>query len=56
MPEPEEREHLVVDHVEVEDADGVLHLQTPSNPGVPVVVAGGNLGEHLAHRVSCGVQ
>ena len=35
---------LVIDHVEVEDADGILLLLAPAQPGVAGVAAGGHLG------------
>ena len=36
--------HLVIDHVEVEDADGILLLLPAPQPGVAGVAAGGHLG------------
>ena len=35
--------HLVIDHVEVEDADGILLLLAAPQPGVAGVAAGGHL-------------
>ena len=56
VPQPEHSKHLVIDNVETEDTDGILCLLSTRQPGVPGVTAGGNLGEHLTHRVSCVVQ
>ena len=36
--------HLVIDHVEVEDADGILLLLPAPQPGVAGVAARGHLG------------
>ena len=48
--------NLVIDHVEVEDADGILSFLMASQSGVPGVEAGGHLGEHFTHGVGCGVE
>lgn len=72
MPEPEDGEHLsevisgqtgssdgpnlVIDDVEGEDTDGVLTGLTSTKSAESDVVAGGDLGEDLAHRVEGGVE
>ena len=38
--------HLVIDHVEVENADGILLLLPAPQPGVAGVAARGHLGEN----------
>ena len=55
-PPPEDEENLVVDHVEGEDTDGVLTRLTSAKSSKSDVVASGDLGEDLAHRVEGGVE
>ena len=56
VPEPEDGKHLVIDDVEGEDTDGILVRLASSQPPEPDVVAGGHLGEHLAHWVERRVE
>ena len=50
------RLYLVIDDVEGEDTDGVLTRLTSAKSSKSDVVASGDLGEDLAHRVEGGVE